>query len=119
MSTKVDTGCRELALPQKLVEQLRLKYQKTVAVSSSTQNNVPIKCYGPVLIYWEGIIHSALAYCMPNLDSALPRTIVPGSSIPLISGENPQDIYSFRAGNHEKRLEILLKEPVTVSDYRL
>ncbi|CAF1279590.1 unnamed protein product, partial [Adineta ricciae] len=45
--------------------------------------------------------------------------IVPGSSIPLISGENPQDIHSFRAGNHEKVLGILPKEPVTVSDYRL
>ncbi|CAF1330369.1 unnamed protein product [Adineta ricciae] len=40
-----------------------------------------------------------------------PRTIVPGSSIPLISRENPEDIYSIRAGNHEKILGIPLKEP--------
>ncbi|CAF0894974.1 unnamed protein product [Adineta ricciae] len=46
----------------------------------------------------------------------IPRTIVPGSSIPLSSRENPQDIYSIRAGNHEKILGIPLKEPVTVSD---
>ncbi|CAF1605755.1 unnamed protein product, partial [Adineta ricciae] len=41
----------------------------------------------------------------------IPRTIVPGSSIPLSSRENPQDIYSIRAGNHEKILGIPLKEP--------
>ncbi|CAF1368418.1 unnamed protein product [Adineta ricciae] len=47
-----------------------------------------------------------------NKPSSTPRTIVPGSSIPLISRENSQDIYSIRAGNHEKIFGIPLKEPV-------
>ncbi len=71
MPIKVDTGCRELALPKTLVEQLKLVYVDTVQVSSSTDNNVPIERYGPVIIYWDGLVYEATAYCMPSLDSAL------------------------------------------------
>ncbi|UJR36235.1 hypothetical protein I4U23_028967 [Adineta vaga] len=54
-----------------------------------------------------------------NLTLLHPRTMVPESSIPLISGENLQDTYVFRVGYRGKVPGILLKEPVIVSDYRL
>jgi hypothetical protein len=71
MPIKVDTGCRELALPKTLVEQHKLVYADTVQVSSSTDSNVPIERYGPAIIYWDGHVFEATAYCMPSLDSAL------------------------------------------------
>ncbi|CAF1371897.1 unnamed protein product [Adineta ricciae] len=82
---KVDTGCCELALTASLVEQLDLEYFDTVSVSSSTDNNVLIKRYGPVLILWERIIAPAYAYCMPCLNAPLlglkplPRSIIPAT----------------------------------------
>lgn len=52
MSIKVDTGCRDLALPESLVKRLNLKHSSNVDVSSSTDVNVPIGRYGPVLVFW-------------------------------------------------------------------
>ncbi|CAF1591380.1 unnamed protein product [Adineta ricciae] len=54
-----------------VVERLDLEYFDTVSVSSSTDNNVRIKRYGPVLIYWKEINVQAYAYCMPCLDAPL------------------------------------------------
>jgi hypothetical protein len=71
MPIKVDTGCRELALPKTLVEQLKLVYVDKVQVSSSTDSTVPTERYGPMIIYWDGHVFEAIAYCMPSLDSAL------------------------------------------------
>jgi predicted aspartyl protease len=71
MTIKVDTGCTELALPSPLVKQLKLNYFDSVLVSSSTDNKVLVDRHGPVLIYWDGQIHKALAFNMPSLDSPL------------------------------------------------
>ena len=71
MPIKVDTGCRDLALPESLVKRLNLTYVETVRASSSTDNQVPTDRYGTVLVFWEDIVCSTKAYCMPKLDSAL------------------------------------------------
>ena len=60
-----------------------------------------------------------LFYQMVFSRRTYPRTMVPGSSIPLISCENLQDIDVFRVGYHRKVSRIPLREPVIISDYRL
>jgi len=71
MKIKLDIGCSELALPKCMVQQLKLNYYDPVKVSSSTDNDIPIERYGPVIIHWDGIIYRGVTYCMPSLDSAL------------------------------------------------
>lgn len=53
------------------MERLNLKLNSTVPVSSSTDVNVPIGRFGPVLVFWKGVVHETEAYCMPKLNSAL------------------------------------------------
>ena len=89
MKIKVDTGCKELALPTSLVKQLKLGYVDTISVSSSTDNNIPIDRHGPVLIYWDGQVYEAMAYSMPSLDSALLGLL------PLLSMKPDFDWYNY------------------------
>ncbi|UJR34237.1 hypothetical protein I4U23_021642 [Adineta vaga] len=71
LTIKIDTDCTELALTTALVEMLKLEYVDTVEVSSSTDNNVPINRYGPLVIFWKELIYDCNAYCMPSLDAPL------------------------------------------------
>ena len=75
LSIKIDAGCRELALPKALVEQLHLVYSDTVNVSYSTDNNVPIDRFGPVIIvrvttsrYFRIVVRLFFSPSFPSLD---------------------------------------------------
>ena len=71
MTLKADTGFTELALNNDLVQKLNLDYIDTVPVSTPTDINVSTDRHRPVLMYWNRIVTTHVAYCIPLLDSAL------------------------------------------------